>query len=66
MYSIATPKFTFLQVCKTLDKLRPYINRFIRNREKATILKNGEEVGWIGEDLTQRLGWGYYINEKSK
>lgn len=63
MYSIATPTFSFLQVCRTLEELKPYINKFVCNREEAFILKNGQEIGWIGEDLTQRIGWGYYIDE---
>lgn len=62
MYSIATSEFAFLQVCKTLEDLKPYIERFVANRRKAEILKNGEPIGWIGPDLTQRIGWGYYID----
>lgn len=50
MYLIATPKFTFLQVCRILDEFQPFIiNRFVCNREKATILKHGEEIGRIVE-----------------
>ena len=36
-----------------------------KKRKTATICKDGNKIGWVGKDLTQRLGWGFYIEKNS-
>lgn len=37
--------------------------KYAKQRKTATITENGNEIGWVGEDLTQRKGWGWYIKK---
>lgn len=32
-----------------------------RKRRTGKVMLNGIEIGWIGEDLSERIGWGYFI-----
>ena len=37
--------------------------KYAKEKKTAIITKNGNKIGWVGEDLTQRLGWGWHIQK---
>lgn len=52
-----------IETSASLQVIENKAKKYAKQRKTATITKNGEEIGWVGEDLTQRLGWGWYIQK---
>ena len=46
-----------------LEVIKRKAKKYAEQKKTATITENGNKIGWVGEDLTQRIGWGWYIQE---
>ena len=61
MYSILSTGF--VETNNELEPIRKRAVKFFKQRKTATIYKDGKKIGWVGEDLTRRVGWGCYIEQ---
>lgn len=52
-----------VETSDNLSDIESKAKKYAKQRKTATITKNGEKIGWVGEDLSQRLGWGWYIQK---
>ena len=52
-----------VETSASLQVIENKAKKYAKQRKIATITKNGVKIGWVGEDLTQRLGWGWYIQK---
>ena len=46
---------------RTLSEITALAKKYAKDSGEAKVLKNGKEIGWIGQDLSKRLGWGFFI-----
>lgn len=60
-FSIENDRFVFIS--KDIAEIKNECIKLVKKKQTATIYKNGINIGWIGEDLSQRIGWGYLIND---
>lgn len=52
-----------VETSASLQVIESKAKKYAKERKTATITKNGRKIGWIGEDLSQRLGWGWHIQK---
>ena len=52
-----------VETSSDLNVIERKAKKYAEQKKTATITENGKEIGWIGEDLTQRKGWGWYIQK---
>lgn len=48
-----------------LDDIKNEASKMSKIKLTGSIYFNGKKIGWIGEDLSQRSGWGYFIDHKN-
>ena len=49
-------------VSSSVEEIVKEANTLKRKKRKCEIYRDGQLIGWIGEDLTQREGWGLFID----
>lgn len=52
-----------VETSSNLNVIERKAKKYAEQKKTATITENGNEIGWIGEDLTKRKGWGWYIKK---
>ena len=52
-----------VETSASLQVIEDKAKKYAKERKTAIITKNGESIGWVGEDLSQRLGWGWCIQK---
>jgi len=52
-----------VETSSSLQVIESKAKKYAKQKKTAIITKNGNKIGWVGEDLTQRLGWGWYIQK---
>ncbi len=52
-----------VETSSDLNVIERKAKKYAEQKKTATITENGNEIGWIGEDLTKRKGWGWYIKK---
>lgn len=52
-----------VETSSDLNVIERKAKKYAEQKKTATITENGNEIGWIGEDLTQRKGWGWNIKK---
>lgn len=52
-----------VETSSDLNVIKRKAKKYAEKKKTATITENGNEIGWIGEDLTRIKGWGWYINK---
>jgi len=52
-----------IETSARLSDIEIKAKKYAKQKKTAIITKNGIKIGWIGEDLSQRIGWGWYIQK---
>jgi hypothetical protein len=52
-----------VETSTNMEEIERKAKKYAEEKKTATITENGNEIGWIGEDLTKRKGWGWYIKK---
>lgn len=60
-YSLITEKG--IETSNDIGVIERKAKAMLKKKQKATIQCNGVDIGFVGEDLTQRTGWGMYIKK---
>jgi len=52
-----------IETSSDINVIERKIKKFVEQKKIAIIKKNGKKIGWIGEDLSQVKGWGWYMKK---